>query len=83
VPRQIRSADIVRGVATARHLTWSDQGRGVWPLIKYTRKYHGRCIQGITPDSQAILQQHDWLGNVRELHIVVERLTITCESGMI
>jgi DNA-binding NtrC family response regulator len=31
----------------------------------------------------AILQRHDWPGDVRELHNVVEWLTITCKEDVI
>jgi transcriptional regulator with PAS, ATPase and Fis domain len=52
-------------------------------FLKHARQHRGCRIQGIAPEALALLERHDWLGNVRELHNVVEGLTITCKSETI
>ncbi|MFA4943423.1 MAG: sigma 54-interacting transcriptional regulator [Lentisphaeria bacterium] len=42
-----------------------------------------RGIQGVTPESMALLLAHDWPGNVRELENVVERAFILCSGPWI
>ena len=52
-------------------------------FLESARRDHGCRIKGITPAALAILQSHDWPGNIRELHNVVEGLTITCKDEII
>ncbi|MEP6935839.1 MAG: sigma-54 dependent transcriptional regulator, partial [Nitrospirota bacterium] len=52
-------------------------------FLETARRNRGCRIKGIAPAALTILQTHDWLGNVRELHNVVEGLTITCKDEMI
>ena len=45
---------------------------------------HGVPVKGLTPESLAALQGHDWPGNIRELQNVLERAVILCgEDGYI
>jgi DNA-binding NtrC family response regulator len=45
---------------------------------------HGVPVKGLTPESLAALQAHDWPGNIRELQNVLERAVILCgEDGYI
>ena len=45
---------------------------------------HGVPVKGLTPESLAALQKHDWPGNIRELQNVLERAVILCgEEGYI
>ena len=52
-------------------------------FLDHAREHHGCRIQGIAPEALALLERHDWPGNIRELHNVVEGLTITCKSQLI
>ena len=52
-------------------------------FLERLRKERGCRIRAITPSALAVLRSHDWLGNVRELHNVVEWLTITCKAEVI
>ncbi len=52
-------------------------------FLEAARRDHGCRIKGITPAALTILQAHEWPGNVREMHNVVEGLTITCKDEMI
>ena len=45
---------------------------------------HGVPVKGLTPESLAALQRHDWPGNIRELQNVLDRAVILCgEEGYI
>jgi DNA-binding NtrC family response regulator len=52
-------------------------------FLDLAREHRGCRIQGIAPEALALLERHDWPGNIRELHNVVEGLTITCKSQLI
>jgi len=41
---------------------------------------HGRPIKKFSEEAIIALQKHDWTGNIRELHNVVERLLILCDN---
>jgi two-component system NtrC family response regulator/two-component system response regulator HydG len=41
----------------------------------------GTRIQGVSSEAMALLQRHHWPGNIRELHNVVEWLTISRKEG--
>ncbi|MBN1652406.1 MAG: sigma 54-interacting transcriptional regulator [Deltaproteobacteria bacterium] len=43
----------------------------------------GKSILGVSPDVQAILLAHDYPGNVRELHHIIERAFILCTEDRI
>ena len=43
----------------------------------------GLRLGGVSPEALAILQRHHWPGNIRELHNVVEWITISCREGLI
>lgn len=43
----------------------------------------GLRLEGVSPEVLSILQRHHWPGNIRELHNVVEWMTISCRQGMI
>ncbi|MEO8483401.1 MAG: sigma-54 dependent transcriptional regulator [Acidobacteriota bacterium] len=40
-----------------------------------------RSIDGIKPDALAMLMQHDWPGNIRELENVIERATLLADGA--
>lgn len=48
----------------------------------YNHKFK-RQIEGIAPDAEHLLLQHDWPGNVREVRNAVERAMILEDSSMI
>jgi DNA-binding NtrC family response regulator len=43
----------------------------------------GEAKRKISKEAIALLQAHDWSGNIRELHNVVERLIIMCDKNKI
>ena len=43
----------------------------------------GKEISGVTPEALAILMQHDYPGNVRELENIIEHAFVLCPGGMI
>ncbi|MFV0321939.1 MAG: sigma 54-interacting transcriptional regulator [Alphaproteobacteria bacterium] len=43
----------------------------------------GKSIPVVTPDAAKILMEHDWLGNVRELKNICERLIVLNDSNII
>ncbi len=45
----------------------------------YSRKL-GRPVQGLASDTMALLQAHDWPGNIRELQNAIERAVIFCRG---
>jgi two-component system NtrC family response regulator/two-component system response regulator HydG len=52
-------------------------------FLERARQERGCRIKTIAPEALAVLQRHDWPGNARELHNVVEWLTITCKGDVI
>jgi DNA-binding NtrC family response regulator len=52
-------------------------------FLDHAREHRGCRIKGIAPQALALLERHDWPGNIRELHNVAEGLTITCKSEFI
>ncbi|MEO7192360.1 MAG: sigma-54 dependent transcriptional regulator [Vicinamibacterales bacterium] len=44
---------------------------------------NGRTIAGVSDRAMAILTQHDWPGNIRELRNVIERSTIVAKGDVI
>jgi two-component system response regulator AtoC len=48
----------------------------------YNRKFK-RHIEGVAPEAERLLLQHDWPGNVRELRNAIERAMILEESSRI
>jgi two-component system, NtrC family, response regulator HydG len=52
-------------------------------FLDHAREHRGCRIKSIAPEALALLERHDWPGNIRELHNVAEGLTITCKSEMI
>lgn len=49
-------------------------------FFKESRRERGSRITRISKEALSILQRYHWPGNVREMHNVVERLTITCKE---
>lgn len=47
-------------------------------LFKYGNEYKGRYIT-IDKDAKALIQRHDWPGNIRELENVIQRAVIMCD----
>lgn len=50
-------------------------------LQKYGKEYKGRYIT-IDPEAQALIQRHDWPGNIRELENVIQRAVIMCDRSI-
>jgi len=51
-------------------------------LAIFSQKMHKR-VDDFTEEAMDLLVQYDWLGNVRELSNVVERLVILCNEGRV
>jgi DNA-binding NtrC family response regulator len=49
---------------------------------RYNREFHRR-VRGFTPDAMAILEQHRWPGNIRELRNVIERAMLLLDQEWI
>lgn len=47
-------------------------------LFKYGNEYKDRYIT-LNTEAQALLQRHDWPGNIRELENVIQRAVIMCD----
>jgi DNA-binding NtrC family response regulator len=62
--------------------------RGDVPLLanyfidRYNREFRKR-VRGLTPDAMAMLEQHRWPGNIRELRNVIERAMLLLEKEWI
>ena len=44
---------------------------------------YGKTFTGITEQALALLKQHDWAGNIRELRNVIERAVLVAESDVL
>jgi DNA-binding NtrC family response regulator len=44
---------------------------------------HGTAVQSVSPDALALLQQHSWPGNIRQLESVLERAVLLSEGPSI
>ncbi|MCS7027051.1 MAG: sigma 54-interacting transcriptional regulator [Bryobacteraceae bacterium] len=59
----------------------------ILPLARYFVEHYNqkfkRQILGFTPEAEALLRQHDWPGNVREVRNAVERAMILEDSSYI
>ncbi len=49
-------------------------------LDSYCATYR-RCIEGVSPQLERLLLEHQWPGNVRELKNCIERAVIFTETG--
>ncbi len=62
-----------------------DRREDIAPLLQAfldeARRQRGARLQRCTPDAIALLQAYAWPGNVREVHNLVEWLTITCHDS--
>ncbi|MCL6634712.1 MAG: sigma 54-interacting transcriptional regulator [Peptococcaceae bacterium] len=52
-------------------------------FINRFNSLRGKSISGISEDALAVLMQHDFPGNVRELENVIEHAFILCKKGLI
>src|SRR2546428_4560034 len=52
-------------------------------FIKKLAREVGRPVQGVAPEAVAVLEQHHWPGNIRELENVVERAMVLGASELI
>ncbi|QQR90724.1 MAG: sigma-54-dependent Fis family transcriptional regulator [Myxococcales bacterium] len=43
----------------------------------------GKQVSGIAPEAMAVLQDHGWRGNIRELENVMERCVLFCDGDLI
>src|SRR5262245_17251841 len=62
--------------------------RGDIPLLAnyYIDRYNGefrKRVRGLTPEAMAMLEQHRWPGNIRELRNVIERAMLLLEKEWI
>ncbi|WP_224241588.1 sigma 54-interacting transcriptional regulator [Hyalangium gracile] len=46
-------------------------------------KANGRRVEGISPETLALLEAYSWPGNVRELRNVIERAVVVSQGGLI
>jgi two-component system NtrC family response regulator/two-component system response regulator HydG len=51
--------------------------------LKTANQERGSRIQGVSREALAALESYPWPGNIRELHNVVEWITISCREGEI
>lgn len=52
-------------------------------VIDRLNRLGGKCIAGISEEALAVLMQHHWPGNIRELENVIEHASILSGSGLI
>ena len=52
-------------------------------FIAHFNRLKGKSITGVSPDVMAILMQHDFPGNVRELENIIEHAFVLCRGGVI
>ena len=52
-------------------------------FIARFNRLKGKSITGVSPDVMAILMQHDFPGNVRELENIIEHAFVLCRGGAI
>ncbi|MGH7256611.1 MAG: sigma-54-dependent transcriptional regulator [Nitrospirales bacterium] len=50
-------------------------------FVGAANRERGTRIKGVTPEALALLQRYHWPGNIRELHNVVEWITISSREG--
>jgi two-component system response regulator FlrC len=50
-------------------------------LVRQFAEKNGRSIGGISPEALAMLESHNWAGNIRELENVMERAALTATNG--
>ncbi|NKB67535.1 MAG: response regulator [Candidatus Latescibacteria bacterium] len=51
-------------------------------LGKYAAQ-HGKVVKGIAPEAMALLNHHEWRGNVRELEHVIERAVVLAAGELV
>ena len=49
---------------------------------RYNREFRKR-VRGLTPEAMALLEQHRWPGNIRELRNVIERAMLLLDRDWI
>jgi PAS domain S-box-containing protein len=52
-------------------------------LVSQLNARQGKRVEGVSPDVLGVLMAHDYPGNVRELHNVLEHAFILCREGRI
>ena len=52
-------------------------------FLQASGRERGIRIRGVSKEALAVLQRYQWPGNIRELHNVVEWITISCKEGEI
>jgi transcriptional regulator with GAF, ATPase, and Fis domain len=55
----------------------------VWHFVRYFSRQMGKPIDSISPQTMEQLEQHSWLGNVRELRNLIERTMILSDSRVL
>ena len=53
-----------------------------WLLRRYCEQY-GKQIESLPTDVMERLQEHQWIGNIRELKNVLERIVLSSENGKV
>jgi len=51
-------------------------------FIRRFAAHYGKTIAGVSKEAMAVLMQHDWEGNVRELENEIERCVVLTPDGM-
>jgi len=51
-------------------------------LNKFSRE-NGKRVEGVSPEAMKMLQEHSWLGNVRELENCIERAVVLSEDTVL
>ena len=52
-------------------------------FIAHFNRLKEKSITGVSPDIMAVLMQHDFPGNVRELENIIEHAFVLCRGGVI
>lgn len=64
-----------------------DRREDIMPLAAYflsrMNQRLGKSVEGISDEAMAILEQHTWPGNIRELENVIERAVLLCSEKLL
>jgi transcriptional regulator with GAF, ATPase, and Fis domain len=54
-----------------------------WRFLHAANKANGRRVEGLSPETFALLKAYSWPGNVRELRNVIERAVVVTQGALI